>query len=73
MTRKNLARLKGKMTEFGYSVESLSKALGISHTSLTKRLRGDLPFRLNEIQIMIKIFELTNREILQIFFDIELA
>jgi len=52
----------------GFSVSSVSESIGMSPTSLYNRIRGDVEFRVTEIDSITQLLNLTSEERDSIFF-----
>lgn len=65
----NYNKLKGKIIEKGYSMKQFSEAIGISHVSLYRKLKGIREFDRNEIEKISELLCLDNVQIIDIFFN----
>lgn len=67
-------RLKGLMVERHITHESLSVALGINRSTLSRKLKdGGNKFTIEEIRKMQKFIPLTNQEVIDIFLTEKVA
>ena len=66
MTATNV--LQGKMREKGFTLNSLSKAIGISRTALFNKIHNKMDFLVSEVQITSQILGLTDEDVQLIFF-----
>lgn len=64
----NLIALKQKMIEMNKSNKDLSFELGISRSAIQRKLSGTVQFSQGELKILIKVLNLTNEEVMNIFF-----
>lgn len=64
-------KLLGLLRERGYSQSQWASAIGISRPSLSARLNGTQPFKLNEIYATVSFLEIPREEIVTYFFDEE--
>lgn len=64
----NIAKLKGKMAENNYNIESLSKKIGISSASLSRKLNEKSKFTVAEVNKIFEALNLTPDEAKIIFF-----
>ncbi len=70
----NVNRLRGKMVERGYNVETLSKAIGVNTSTLYRKLaRSDDMFTIANATRIGKILQLSPVEMTEIFFDQKFA
>lgn len=60
----NFTKLKGLMAEHGYTNESLSKKIGISHVYISEFKNGKRQPSIELINKMVKVFKLKNYTIL---------
>lgn len=63
----DVAKLKGKMVEKGFTVETLSAAIGIDRSTLYRKLEAIEKFTIGEARKIKLVLELTNEEAVQIF------
>lgn len=61
-------KIKGKIIEHGYNMESFAKAIGISRQTLTKKLNGSSEFTVSEIYKICETLNIANSEIGTYFF-----
>lgn len=65
----NIPKLRGKIVEMGYSVESLAAEIGIDKSTLYRKLDNGEKFTVGEAQKIKATLDLTNDEASVIFFD----
>lgn len=56
-------KLRGRMTEMGFSRESLSKEIGMTYQCLCRRLSGATDFTLTEMETICKVLNITDPEV----------
>ena len=67
-------KLKGKIVEKGFTVESLATAINISKATMYRKLKdGGDTFSIEEAFLMARELKLTCEEINSIFFDQNIA
>ena len=69
----NYPELRAAMARKNISIPQLAVLLGMSKKTIYSRFSGDTDFSLSEIQRIAKILELSNDEILIIFFTEKVA
>ncbi len=62
-------KLKAKMVELGYTQEDIAKQIGLSNSSLNLRMTERVDFKLPEIVDLQKVLNLTNDDVIAIFFE----
>lgn len=62
-------KIKSKLILLGKSVLWLANKLSISKASLYNKLNGKTRFTLDEVRIITDVLELTDEEVIYIFFD----
>lgn len=67
----NQTLLREKMREQRYSVRSLGKAIPMSEPAIGRKVRGTVDFKAGEIERVSELLQLTDKEILAIFFGRE--
>lgn len=65
----NIPKLRGKMVEVGYSVESLAAKMGIDKSTLYRKLDNGEKFTIGEALEIRAALDLTSDEASAIFFD----
>lgn len=60
--------LRGKIKEKLGTLYSFADKIGISTVSLNKRLNDEIPFSQVEIELATKALDLTNDEVIRLFF-----
>lgn len=63
----NVKKLRGKIVENGYTQRQLAAAIGVSNRTFTSRMHRKI-FGSDEIEKIAKLFSLTPKEVLEIFF-----
>ena len=53
-------KLKGRMTEMGYTRPEFAKAMGLNYQSLNRRLNGTTDFTLTELVTISKLLNITD-------------
>lgn len=69
----NSIMLRGKMKEQRYSVRSLSRAVPMSEPAMNRKIHGNVDFKASEIERIAELLELSDAELIAIFFDRKLA
>lgn len=69
----NFAELKAAMARKGISIPRLAELLGISKKTIYTRFSGDTDFTLKEIKRIAEVLELSDEDILIIFFTEKVA
>ena len=64
----NTNKLLGKIKERGETLQSIAEKMRISLSALRRKLYGKTQFNRQEIENMGEVLELTNQELLEIFF-----
>ena len=64
----NANLLRSKIMEKGYSNIEFAELIGIKKTALYRKLKGITEFKASEIQKISKALNLTNSQIIDIFF-----
>lgn len=64
----NVFKLKGKITEHGYNLQTFAKELGMTPQTLTSKLNGDGFFNTKQIERITTVLQIPNREIPAYFF-----
>lgn len=65
--------LKALRVKNGFTQKDIAEILGISETSYNKRENGSLEFTISEIKKLKNIFNLSNDDIIRIFFSDDVA
>lgn len=65
----NGQRLKARMIEHGYTCETIAPKLGISTTAMRNKLYGRSEFTQSEIGKLAAVLMMTEKDIMDIFFD----
>lgn len=64
-------KLKGKIAESGLTQSEIAEKIGISAPSLNAKVNGARPFTIDEVQRLVQAINLTNDDLISIFFDFE--
>lgn len=64
----NGEKLKNCFYEHGYYSKDVGEAIGLSPVIMSKRVKGEMEFRRNEIEAIIKLLKLTPDEVMFYFF-----
>lgn len=64
----NKKELQVEMVRFGDNGDSLAKALGITRSTLSRKMNGISDFTYNEMSIIIHRYNLSGERIKEIFF-----
>ena len=67
----NHSKLLGRMREYGFTQESLSKAMGINECTLNIKLNGKGFFNTKEIDKIVELLQIPDEEIGVYFFSTE--
>ena len=65
----SVLKLKGKMVENGFTVDSLAKAIGMDRSTLYRKMECLKKVTVGEAQKIREVLSLTVEEFLAIFFD----
>lgn len=65
----SVLKLRGKMVENGYTVDSLATAIGIDRATLYRKMGCLKKFTVGEAQKIREVLPLTAEEFLAIFFN----
>ena len=68
MEQYDYSKLAGRMKEYKYTQETLSKALGISETTLNLSLNNKRDFKQNEILKLCEILHIPKSRLTEYFF-----
>lgn len=64
----NYSKLLGRMKEFGYTQDSLAKAIGIEKSTINLKLNNKGEFRAGEMDAICKVLDISNDELGVYFF-----
>ena len=64
----NVNKLRGKFVEHGYTISTMAKELGISHTAMSNKINGKSQFTQGEMSTMASKLKMSKQEITDIFF-----
>ncbi len=67
---RDYSKLKGKLTEKGYTREKFAEAIGISAVALYRRMKGEQDFKQTEIKKAAELLDINGDEITAYFFDV---
>lgn len=65
----NIPKLKGRIVEKGFTLTSFAEAMKMSRPTLRSRLNGNTEFRVNEIDLVKTILDISSAEIDLYFFN----
>lgn len=68
----NINKLKGKITENGYTIKTLATEIGICETSLRRKINDKSEFSIEESLKVKDRLNLSNQDYLDIFFGSKL-
>ena len=68
----NINKLKGKITENGYTIKTLASEVGLCETSLRRKINDKSDFTLSETLKVKDKLHLTSQDYLDIFFGTKL-
>ena len=68
----NVNKLRGKITENGYTIKTLATEVGLCETSLRRKINDQSEFTLNETLKVKDKLHLTSQDYLDIFFGSQL-
>ena len=68
----NINKLKGKITERGYTIKELAKEVNLCETSLRRKVNGKSEITIKESLKIKEKLNLTNNDYLEIFFGSKL-
>ena len=71
MARYNYSKLTGKIVEVYKTKENFANAMGISATSLSKKLNNKCPFKQDEVSKAINLLDLSGENIMPYFFAVD--
>lgn len=69
----NVLKLKAKITEKGYTVETLARAIGMNKSTLYRKINRMEIFTIKEAYNIAIALDLTESELNEIFFGIKIA
>lgn len=65
----NTNKLKAKMIEYGFTIMSLAKELGISKTSLSQKVNNKVRFSQQNIRDITRLLNLNGSDVIDIFLN----
>jgi len=65
--------LKQKMLEVGKSNKEIAFELGISRSTIQRKLSGEVQFSQGELKVLISVLNLSSEEVMSIFFDVQVS
>lgn len=69
----NINKLKGKITENGYSIKTLAPKVGLCEVTLRKKINNNnSEFLLSESLLIKEVLNLSNKDYIDIFFGSKL-
>lgn len=69
----NVLKLKAKIIEKGYTVETLARAIGMNKSTLYRKINRMELFTIKEAYNIAIVLDLTESELNEIFFGIKVA
>lgn len=69
----NVLKLKAKITEKGYTVETLARAIGMNKSTLYRKINRMEIFTIKEAYNIATALDLTESELNELFFGIKVA
>lgn len=69
----NMLALKQKMLEVGKSNKEIAFELGISRSTIQRKLSGEVQFSQGELKVLISVLNLSSEEVMSIFFDVQVS
>lgn len=67
------SKLNGRIVEVCGTRKAFAERMGFSEATISKKLRGEIPFRQEEISHSIKVLGLNTSDILEYFFTEKLS
>lgn len=64
----DVQKLKGKIVEKGYKQDTLAPKIGMSRSTLNRKLKTGEDFTIGETNAIVKLLKLTQDEAIAIFF-----
>lgn len=64
MNERLAQELNALRARYGLSQEALGAVIGVTQSQMSKRLKGHVPFTLDEIEVLAAYFEMTPLELL---------
>ncbi len=61
-------KLRGKIAEAGMTKTKFAHCIGMTYNSLAAKMNGNSPFKVSEAAEIASLLNLTNEEIVSIFF-----
>ena len=68
MIQYNYSKLSGRMKEYGYTQESLSKGIGVSETTLNLSLNNKRNFKQDEMLKICELLHISSERLTEYFF-----
>ena len=68
MVQYDYSKLSGRMKEYGYTQESLSKGIGVSETTLNLSLNNKRNFKQDEMLKICELLHISNEMLTDYFF-----
>lgn len=69
----NVAKLKGKIIEEGFSQETFAKEIGMDRSTLNRKLKTGETFTIGEANIIVNKLRLSGNDAIAIFFPLIVA
>lgn len=64
----NANKLRGKIMENGMTIGTVADAIGISASTLGRKIKNQADMTLNEVEMLCSVLDIPREQILQIFF-----
>lgn len=64
----NTKKLRGSMSEHGYNLSTLAKAMGLSRPTMRSKIEGNKDFKVSEIKTLCALLEIKPADVLDYFF-----
>lgn len=61
------------MLEVGKSNKEIAFELGISRSTIQRKLSGEVQFSQGELKVLISVLNLSSEEVMSIFFDVQVS
>lgn len=69
----NANKLKGRIVEMGLSIDKVASGIGINPATMYRKLNGESEFTRDEILALAQVLNLTDGDIISIFFTAKSA
>ena len=61
-------KIKGKIVENGFTLETLANAIGMSRQTLSKKIKGRKEFTISEVEAICRELKISDDELVSYFF-----